>query len=460
MVLCPKTNEGDLTYDGIDNCAERAVEEIDAFIADLANGRLPKVDTVSSSGSSTPSNASSADLLAHEKKGKKAVKGKDKAQLEDDKIDGEPRKVTRFSILGYSLGGLIARFAIGLLYSRSPSFFEVVEPCNFTTFASPAIGIPRFPGKLSWLFSSLGSRLLSRTGEQLYATDDYLNGRPLIEVITQPGTSFHNALLLFKHRSAYANSFNDRTVPFATGYFPKDGHDPFPKAARLARRHQNSDDEVLDFELGGLRLEMEPDCCWIVKSLEEIDPAPAPACKQRGLRLPSLPFFFKPSTFKAMPYGLGYIMPFLMPVLIPGFMVFIAGRFSLQSRYSRKRIHKMRKGETETLEGQLRRVGLALEDTFDAIAEDNIPFTPGHERSQAEAELGTTNEPDIEAAMLSPAQQRAVDNLNAIPDLHKYIVHMPEVRHAHGAIVARDLAFEDHKKGLLILAFWAKRFEF
>jgi hypothetical protein len=35
-------------------------------------------------------------------------------------------KITKFSIIGYSLGGLVSRYAIGLLYSQE--FFKDVEP--------------------------------------------------------------------------------------------------------------------------------------------------------------------------------------------------------------------------------------------------------------------------------------------------------------------------------------------
>jgi hypothetical protein len=41
----------------------------------------------------------------------------------------------------YSLGGLVARYVLGLLESRTPSFFEEIRPVNFATFASPAIGM-------------------------------------------------------------------------------------------------------------------------------------------------------------------------------------------------------------------------------------------------------------------------------------------------------------------------------
>lgn len=44
---------------------------------------------------------------------------------------------------------------LGLLESRTPSFFAEVRPVNFTTFASPAIGIPRYDGSDSSLSASL-----------------------------------------------------------------------------------------------------------------------------------------------------------------------------------------------------------------------------------------------------------------------------------------------------------------
>ncbi|GAA6010273.1 hypothetical protein JCM10207_005699, partial [Rhodosporidiobolus poonsookiae] len=91
VVLAAKSNSADWTwtYDGVDVMADRVVEEIDDKIKEIAR-------------------------------------------------DGG--KVTRFSMVGYSLGGLVARYTLGLLDSRTPSFFDEVTPVNFTTFASPWIG--------------------------------------------------------------------------------------------------------------------------------------------------------------------------------------------------------------------------------------------------------------------------------------------------------------------------------
>jgi hypothetical protein len=45
---------------------------------------------------------------------------------EIEKLAKEGQEIKRISIVGYSLGGLIGRFACGLLYSKG--FFETIKP--------------------------------------------------------------------------------------------------------------------------------------------------------------------------------------------------------------------------------------------------------------------------------------------------------------------------------------------
>ncbi len=83
---------------------------------------------------------------------------------------------------------VVARYLLGLLHSRSPSFFTLHRPYSFATIATPHLGIPKYTGSLlSGVFHSLGSRLLSRTGEQLYVVDKEEGGRALLEVMADPG---------------------------------------------------------------------------------------------------------------------------------------------------------------------------------------------------------------------------------------------------------------------------------
>lgn len=151
-----------------------------------------------------------------------------------------------------------------MLDSRTPSFFDRVEPVNFATFASPLIGIPRYDTFWSGVFRFLGARLLSRSGAQLYEHDRFLPSRfnpsspeysahsasadndasnerrswfgkkkqkkrreqaePLLKVLADPHFSFYRALAKFQRIEVFANAVNDRTVPFPTGAFEL--HDP------------------------------------------------------------------------------------------------------------------------------------------------------------------------------------------------------------------------------------------
>lgn len=431
-------------------------------------------------------------------------------EIEDFTRSVAPARVTRFSIVGYSLGGLIARYLLGMLESRqaadsssSSSYFDAVEPVNFTTFASPAIGIPQFPNLFSRFISFFGARLLSRTGEQIYAGDTFLHDRPLLEIMAQPDTSFYRALSRFRNKSIFANSVNDRTVPFATGGFPEDLKDPFARADKIARA-VSDDPQSPDTELerGGMEFTFEEACPYIIKEwrwkekkpktkVQQQAPEPThdvgssssngptdlsddpdldPLLTEHGssstrsrwrLLLPALPFFLRPSTFSGVPYRLGYLLPFFMPVLIPCFMVYIATRFLLQSRKSRTRIQSLLTGDLSTLEGQLRRVGLALEDTFEEIAEDVFPIEGNVNNDTRGSGDGyySSDKPDSKIdAVLSPAQIRMTKNLNAIPGLKKYFVYLPKERNSHGAIICRDARWEGHLKGLEVLRWWASNF--
>ncbi|KAL7341107.1 ADP-ribose pyrophosphatase [Rhodotorula toruloides] len=170
--------------------------------------------------------------------------GIDEIDEEVRRLEKEGAKVERFSIVGYSLGGLVARYVLGLLDSRTPSFFTHAQPKNFTTFASPWIGIPAYSSFWSRTFRYLGGRLLSRTGRQLYERDRFLPLRftdgadkkgvrgekgkveaaPLLKVMADPRYSFYKALQKFERIDVFANIVNDRTVPFPTGAL--ESHDP------------------------------------------------------------------------------------------------------------------------------------------------------------------------------------------------------------------------------------------
>lgn len=114
----------------------------------------------------------------------------------------------------------------------------------------------RYPTFWSPTLIFLGSKFLSRSGGQLYARDDFHQGKPLIEVMTQEGTSFMSALRKFPKISIYASALNDRTVPFPTGAIQR--HDPFARAERKMLKGRSklllSEEYPVDLREGGMKM--------------------------------------------------------------------------------------------------------------------------------------------------------------------------------------------------------------
>ncbi|KAM0793709.1 hypothetical protein ACM66B_001134 [Microbotryomycetes sp. NB124-2] len=364
VVLPAKLNEWTNTYDGIDVCAERVVNEIDQEI-----------------------------------------------QL----INEQGGAVKRFSIVGYSLGGLVARYVLGLLESRQPSFFDDVKPVNFTTFASPAIGIPSYKSFWSSTFRFLGARLLSRTGSQLYENDRFLpssamqhdhkkadgdsnankcgnatwfsklpfssfkpKAEPLLSVMADPRYNFVKALAAFENIDIYCNTVNDRTVPFPTGSIS--AHDPFAlarsKAQKRAEARGDEPDAVLDLADGGLELILRSDAP-IISSYRPVTPPELTPDQKTGRRWRfRLPLLLRPTTYPfSRPVSLLVIV--CLPVALPLSLMYLIGRFVLQARASRRRIKDIRKATGGGREGMLARVGVKIGEVAEQVGLDNPEYAAG-----------------------------------------------------------------------------------
>lgn len=132
---------------------------------------------------------------------------------------------TRFSIVGYSLGGLIARYAIGVLYSQG--YFDTILPINFVTFCSPHVGIlsPLRNSMLARLFNGVAPYFLAHSGSQMFMTDGSHGKVPLLVWMANPRSVFYQGLASFRYRSLYANAVNDKRTCWFTSYITD--HDPF-----------------------------------------------------------------------------------------------------------------------------------------------------------------------------------------------------------------------------------------
>lgn len=118
----------------------------------------------------------------------------------------------RISILGYSLGGLIARYLAGILLDEG--FFDTVKPVLFSTIATPHLGSKFHRTDKRWFswMNSIGGTYLGSTGRDLFLKD------PTIAQMSDPTSSAYKALELFDSKVLLANCRNDRTVHFPTAF--------------------------------------------------------------------------------------------------------------------------------------------------------------------------------------------------------------------------------------------------
>ncbi|KAK1301885.1 hypothetical protein QJS10_CPB12g00750 [Acorus calamus] len=155
----------------------------------------------------------------------------------------------RISFLAHSLGGLFARYAVGVLYSSDPlnngqldditsstndgsvkpacnpqlGKIAGLEPVNFITLATPHLGVrgkkqlPFLLGVpiLEKLAPPIAPFIIGRTGRQLFLTDGKPSRPPLLLRMTSDceDGKFISSLGAFRCRILYANVSYDRIPP-------------------------------------------------------------------------------------------------------------------------------------------------------------------------------------------------------------------------------------------------------
>ncbi|KAF8314455.1 hypothetical protein DL93DRAFT_2080097, partial [Clavulina sp. PMI_390] len=118
------------------------------------------------------------------------------------KLKASGKRATRLSLAGYSLGGLIARYAIKMLDDEG--YFNEIQPISFTTFASPWIGIPGIDSDIRKTLQSISALGLGRSGEHLFILDGTEKQSPLLMRLASP--EYTNALSKFQRVDIYANA--------------------------------------------------------------------------------------------------------------------------------------------------------------------------------------------------------------------------------------------------------------
>ncbi|GAA0150711.1 hypothetical protein LIER_09588 [Lithospermum erythrorhizon] len=176
----------------------------------------------------------------------------------------------KISIIGHSLGGVVARYAIARLYEEEkskqvsqngpckvdgsdPSCLKEepmrkiagLEPVSFITSATPHLGssghkqVPMFCGLYTLEKVASGtSALLGRTGKHLFLTDSD-DGKPPLLLRMANDTEdlkFISALRSFKRRVAYANARFDNLVGWSTSSLRR--RSELPKLRNLSRNNK------------------------------------------------------------------------------------------------------------------------------------------------------------------------------------------------------------------------------
>lgn len=386
-VLCAKGNSGSFTYDGIELGGERLAHEIEEML-----------DALSTKG----------------------------------------HNIKKLSVVGYSLGGLVARYAIGLLHARG--WLDKLEPVNFTTFASPHVGV-RTPlkGIRNLIWNGLGARTVSMSGRQLFLIDSFRDtGRPLLSVLADPESIFIQGLRRFHNRCVYANIVNDRSAVFYTTALST--VDPFPDLENININYVKGYEQVI----------INPDVYVLPAAGEgpETTVSVWNQCKKLLLRVP-----------------LWMLITFLVPLASTLFLI----NSVVQTFRSRQRIRLHGEGKNGILFGRYR-VPLLVQDVRHAVEEviENVNASqePAYLSNEANGDLDapiekaathiastSTNadeQPSASDALipkepvqqlypklaLTPAQFAIIDSLNAV-GFRKYPVYIHTHRHSHAAIIVR-----------------------
>ncbi|KXG31135.2 hypothetical protein SORBI_3004G296500 [Sorghum bicolor] len=178
------------------------------------------------------------------------VMGERLAQEVIEEINRRPY-IKKISFVAHSVGGLVARYAIGRLY-KSPKptsentpqtpddnnrgTIHGLEAVNFITVASPHLG-SRGNKQVPFLFGVTAIEnfachiihlIFGRTGKHLFLADNNDGKPPLLQrmVDNWGDLQFMSALQAFKRRVAYSNVGHDHIVGWRTSSIRKDSELP------------------------------------------------------------------------------------------------------------------------------------------------------------------------------------------------------------------------------------------
>lgn len=353
-------------------------------------------------------------------------------------IESKGGKIKKLSVVGYSLGGLVSRYAIGLLHAKG--ILDQVECMGFTAFASPFLGV-RTPlrGWANQAWNVVGARTLSKSGHQLFTIDKFRDtSRPLLAVLADPKSIFMQGLAKFKRRTLYANIANDKSAVYYTTGIAKT--DPYTDLTKVKVNFlQGYEDVILD-------------------ASNPVSPLPADAKKETvsdklHTWARDVPFIMALALF--VPIG---TMAFLMTSVVQTFQ-------------SSKRIALHEKGlagidiQDYRVPVLIKEIRGQIEDAYEELnSSQNQEYlavsgdTTDEEADPEDAEILTLErkqshpaQPTLALTSHQFAMIQALDSLG----WRKYPVWIHKVRHSHAAIIVR-MDKPSFSEGQLVLNHWVK----
>jgi hypothetical protein len=127
------------------------------------------------------------------------------------------------SLIGYSFGGVVATWVAGRLQTAG---FCGLTPEHFITIACPHLGATDPDSSDGSLFQRYRRFFIRNAGGTTGIELSHGDSLGLLPWMADPASPFFAGLRAFRSRAVYANLRGDRTVPFATAYFPAAGEAP------------------------------------------------------------------------------------------------------------------------------------------------------------------------------------------------------------------------------------------
>lgn len=274
-------------------------------------------------------------------------------------------------------------------------------------------------------------------------------GRPLLSVMADPNSVFIKALKRFRSKWIYANTVNDRSVPYYTAMMS--ATDPFVSLSAITPHYLKSQPEP-----GNVIL--DPD--HYVSPKKEITQS---AWHGAITTMRTLPIYF--------------VLATLTPLAVPVFMLNAAyqtirsnqrlrhhesgGAFQLD-RYRVKLLEEAQHVSDRVQERMANEEEQYLPTPPPEPASSSIKASPEEkqlQRTKSRQEGGKLEEQGspFPTLALQPEQFEMIDNLDRVGFV-KFPVHILRVRHTHAAIVVR-IQKESFDEGKVVSAHWAQRFE-